>query len=75
MLIKCVYVRQANHHNLSVVNGGICVAKPIPCFNGSYYIKVDGNEYIVKTIGEALMIKSLGVIMAKFEIVRNSTNC
>ena len=69
MLIKCVYVRQANRNNLSVVNGGIYVAKPIPCFNGSYYIKVDGNEYIVKTIGESLMIKSLGIIMAKFEIV------
>ena len=70
MLIKCVYARQANHHNLSVVNGVICVAKPIPCFNGSCYIKVDGNGYVVKTIGESLMIKSLGVIMAKFEIVR-----
>ena len=70
MLVKCVYARQANHHNLSVVNGGIYVAKPIPCFNGSYYIKVNGNGYIVKTIGESIMIKSLGVIMAKFEIVR-----
>lgn len=70
MLIKCVYVRQANSHNLSVVNGGVYSAKPIPRFNGSYHIKVDGNEYIVKTIGGALMIKSLGVIMAKFEIVR-----
>ena len=70
MLIKCVYVRQANQQNLSVVNGGIYVAKPIPCFNGSYYIKVGGSEHIVKTIGEALMIKSLGIIMAKFEIVR-----
>lgn len=69
MLIKCVYVRQANSHNLSVVNGGIYVAKPIPCFNGSYHIKIDDNEYIVKTVGEALMIKSLGIIMAKFEIV------
>lgn len=69
MLIKCMYARQVNHHNISVVNGGIYAAKPIPCFNGSYYIKVDGDGYIVKTIGESLMIKSLGVIMAKFEIV------
>lgn len=71
MIIKAVYVRSARYLNTSIVVGGMYVAKPIDGFNGSYRINVSGIEYIVREIDVGVMaVRSLGIIKAKFEIVR-----
>ena len=71
MLVRAVYVRAANSHNLPFVNGAIYVAKPFTGYNYSYKVKVGGKDYVIKTINGVLMIRGMrGIIMAKFEVSR-----